>query len=1434
MSLSLLTASMFGSAIANEQAFLENLKTTGRDIEELTSKSTISRYEITRLLNAVNCNDCTNPSQSTRESFDSNRWNTFQGEPGNNFWDIQEPYTTYENDNYYYCVAHVGDEWYMNWYPMQTSPICWWNFCWINNTTNAEFIQILINIAAPLVASDISTNRATIQEWTKSLSATELQEKWWNQGDQTVINLGELKCGNQSCKLSQRDEVSTYLKYCRFNLDACAMRPYPWLQQWAWPVSELNLLEKTNILTQEQEYLQWNLSIHNLVAPFTAIQAFANIFDIVQCTPDHDYDCDTVDNARDNCPYTYNPSQDNYDNDTYGDVCDNDTDNDGIQNPIWIIDESGNIVIEVITGDRDQCLFDRTNTTCSNIAELGLSIDVTDLNITDGTQRYSINVSSQSNSDTSQVEWITSDGYSYKGSTIEHTFTKAWMHYIQAQIIKWDRSAQAAASVYIPTANALDNFFASVDSYDDKQVSLDIPTVPSSDSVEILLNGKKNQEKKIIVDSQSTNIISVLHKDTEWQTISINEISHYKNQWNAFLFLLKNNSSSIDVNSTLLVESNLNISADQILSHQWYVNQNKVQSDRTSLSYTIPEAGVFVIQQRIILLDGNTLQATLTVRARDLQHSQAFSYSLVPDEIIFNNTGASNINISNTATLVPSTHIRKNEAVTEVEFDLIPPATIWVMRPLRQGGQNTLSYDIFDQHCLSLHSKATVIKNRSKTCLQHFNNPLSSNLICDQDQDTIPDICDNDIDGDWVPNLIWLITHEKSDCSIDKSNINRNWVQQKSQNPDRIWFDNLSCQLDNCPFNQNSEQKDQNNDGQGDICQWLAQLLNTWKSYRYSQWVYTGWSQTWFIRNKTDKDNDGISDQDDACPSLGENYNGHFDKDGCPEINPDLWCTSTPIPIALPAPTPREDDYCKEPYPIECVCEGLTQKQCCQQHNQDCPDTGDDDGEDDNECKEDPYGLECKCFGLTQQQCCEQQWLDCKDYCKEPYPEECKCEWLTTEQCCIQYWLDCPDTGDDDGEDDNECKDDPYGLECKCFGLTEQQCCQEQWLDCSDYCKEPYPDDCICEDLTQEQCCEQHGLDCPDTGDDDGEDENECKDEPYGLECMCFGLTQEQCCDQYGLDCDEDHCKEPYPDECKCKWLTAQQCCEQHGLDCPDDEDDPEEDDDKCTEEPYGIECMCFGLTQEQCCQQHGLDCDDDHCKEPYPDECKCKWLTAQQCCEQHGLDCPDDEDDPEEDDDKCTEEPYGIECMCFGLTQEQCCQQHGLDCDDDHCKEPYPDECLCKDLTQEQCCEQYGLDCPDDEDDPDEDDDECTEQPYGAECMCYGLTQEQCCEIHNLDCPDDNECNNPPYWPECICHELTQEQCCFQHQLDCEDWPPIILPPDDEDGPVIDVIDCNICPCQFVDFESDLNKETLIKTRLYDITKKRVFDDSLPHVIQR
>jgi hypothetical protein len=111
---------------------------------------------------------------------------------------------------------------------------------------------------------------------------------------------------------------------------------------------------------------------------------------------------------------------------------------------------------------------------------------------------------------------------------------------------------------------------------------------------------------------------------------------------------------------------------------------------------------------------------------------------------------------------------------------------------------------------------------------------------CDLDKDTIPDICDTDIDGDAVKNPLWIIRFEQPNCVYDVKNVipYTDITQWWWPNPD--W--------DNCPFTANPDQAP---------CKWL------------------------------DKDSDGdwILDPKDACSLIPETFNGIVDTDWCPEYD---------------------------------------------------------------------------------------------------------------------------------------------------------------------------------------------------------------------------------------------------------------------------------------------------------------------------------------------------------------------------------------------------------------------------------------------------------------------------------------------------------------------------------------------------------------------
>ncbi|USN56974.1 MAG: thrombospondin type 3 repeat-containing protein [Candidatus Peribacteria bacterium] len=142
--------------------------------------------------------------------------------------------------------------------------------------------------------------------------------------------------------------------------------------QGSWPVSELNFLRQQTILTDD---MLDTLAIHHPITGRQALELAYRAFGKTSCTVNNDYDCDGRINSQDNCSATYNPSQTDTDDDGMGDVCDDDIDNDGLTNPVGIVDEWNTINIDLIDETDDQCLWDATpSAICSSIPWYGLRI----------------------------------------------------------------------------------------------------------------------------------------------------------------------------------------------------------------------------------------------------------------------------------------------------------------------------------------------------------------------------------------------------------------------------------------------------------------------------------------------------------------------------------------------------------------------------------------------------------------------------------------------------------------------------------------------------------------------------------------------------------------------------------------------------------------------------------------------------------------------------------------------------------------------------------------------------------------------------------------------------------------------------------------------------------------------------------------------------
>ena len=72
-----------------------------------SNKKSISRYEIARLLNAANCEDCIQAPIWMQQTYNQTFWDGFKAIDGKDFDDINYESAIWNKKSYYYCVAYV-------------------------------------------------------------------------------------------------------------------------------------------------------------------------------------------------------------------------------------------------------------------------------------------------------------------------------------------------------------------------------------------------------------------------------------------------------------------------------------------------------------------------------------------------------------------------------------------------------------------------------------------------------------------------------------------------------------------------------------------------------------------------------------------------------------------------------------------------------------------------------------------------------------------------------------------------------------------------------------------------------------------------------------------------------------------------------------------------------------------------------------------------------------------------------------------------------------------------------------------------------------------------------------------------------------------------------------------------------------------------------
>ncbi|MCX6823084.1 MAG: thrombospondin type 3 repeat-containing protein [candidate division SR1 bacterium] len=850
--------------------FNQNLKDMNIDVAATQTKKSVSRYELAKLLNASECKDCILPKQDMIDTYKITFRDTFTKQPGNYFSDIGYLGGIYNQQNYYYCVAYVGDNEYMNGYPASTSPICAGKFCGAQNTTKAEFLQVVINLLAKYIYPNIQIDWKQAQNRVTKLKPDSYESRTLTTDDKQIILDNSKSCKETNCYLTEAKQVATYLKYCMFNLAICGMQPLGNIKQGAWPVAELNLLNSQNIITRDASQRK---DIGTSVDGQTVIDILEKVNGKIQCQMNNDYDCDGLDNPQDSCPNAYNPSQTDTDHDGIGDVCDDDIDGDGIKNPVGIVDDHGRINSRLRTGSMDNCLFipnanqiDSNGNYIGDACDTALSQNALGIYITTkeiaSSAPVTVTFDAITQGKVDRVLRNFGDGNSVVGQQVSYTFSEPGIYRVQA--VAENTSQQASAQLVIKVGgisemqSALQAKANKLGSYNAGEFSLQSSTLGNADSIEWIID-KATPIKKTITENLSTILNKtgthtiLLKAYSNNQLLAVSMFNIGVGEFPGAMFKADMLNPELNQEVTFQTTTFAIKPADISYIYRDFGDGTTTQNRSLSTTHTFSTAGKKAAIQKIMLINGTTLTNMITLFVVDKSLLRSYALMLTPSKLsasIGEKISFTSYKVGDSRENIQGYMMKYNDEKSQNLSGTIPlPLT--TNYSYTNNGNASPSISAFLNQCTYVQAQATIHIQGIDACLQaKINGTVNKVFKCDLDKDGIPDMCDDDIDGDGKPNLIGLLKYENKDCSFTNDNINLDLLNEHFKSV---------CTLDNAPFSANQDQLDLNGDGIGD-----------------ADTRFTGTQTT----TDTDTDGDGVLDTQDLCPLI----NGMGATNGCPEV----------------------------------------------------------------------------------------------------------------------------------------------------------------------------------------------------------------------------------------------------------------------------------------------------------------------------------------------------------------------------------------------------------------------------------------------------------------------------------------------------------------------------------------------------------------------
>ncbi len=744
----------------------------------------IHRYEFSSLLQSVVCEDCLQPSDAVRNRFSEIWLEQIKRNPQFALDDIFVDSTLYQDIDYYYCVASSADLWILQWFPRSTSPYCAWRFCGASIVTFSEVV------------------------------------------------------------------TSLYRLYC---LEGdCAQRIVPQqdiLQE------QLQVLLSNNILTQSdadkytryQPVQRWDIERY--------LWVLAQFFD---CDKLLDSDWDGIPDIWDNCPFDYNPLQQDMDGDGVWDVCDDDIDWDGIKNIVWAVDPQWLPIRRKVLESDDNCILitnpNQENTLWTILGDAcrpdwaefwwGMIIEATP-------RTWTVPLTVDLKAlwwPFVRVEWLLWDNKKAFWQELSYTYFEPWVKHIRATWILEDWTAVSALTSITVTPNLDQQIWyqlsgAVLDLSDGRfwvwsanytwrihQVTWKKSDLLRSDGPDDLVALPLTRTWLLFIESQAYNFNgdrvglaqSSLHVHTLDLPVRYSQITA--------------SDLNPEVNQPITLSTRLDwIDPDSIARIEWSNwAWSLIESRALDVDFTYTLPGKYIITQKIIF-ENSALRP----------HENILTVHVVE------------------SWLPPSIKLNADPLVIssweEIAFDLLPlwidPTTVESVERRRWDNRKTVINTLQPQAIRYAHPwpkqvSAHVLLTSWTYLFVHWTvHVIQENFClwedlsafrCDMDWDGIPDMCDDDIDGDWVPNWMWLLLWEPEDCvyEYDGPYINHELFALYRQ-AIRDW-----AEYDNCFLTPNPDQDMQENIGRWDACFWV-QWWWVWPWWPW-QWWWPWWDDiTW-------------------------------------------------------------------------------------------------------------------------------------------------------------------------------------------------------------------------------------------------------------------------------------------------------------------------------------------------------------------------------------------------------------------------------------------------------------------------------------------------------------------------------------------------------------------------------------------------------------